>query len=444
MPGLSNSNPIKYCTYDADCGAGYYCAGGYIPSGSNPTTHACIQEKYRQFAVHQTVTVNSNQVPTGGQSTATAVELGTKFASSVSGTIYGIRFYNPSGETGTHTAQIWDNSGNALMTLGNGYSTTSRSAFKQISTSSPWQELTVATDSAYPPVVGIHIAANTNYTVGVNFNAVYPWAHYALPTGENPLYTVGGSGVYNTTAGSYPTSTYEGSNYFVDVAFLPDTAHGNSVVYGSNYNTSTSTSDYSYSIALGEDSASTNFDCQSSHCAGSNGGVNAQFLINSCGFRRAYVERESTGFFAGVHMVFASMPTQYYFETDSSGHPLYLHYTDRALSTSGTSMAIVSDQINRFPGAIASEAFTTPTAVYNSFTSAEVNSSTGAVTKLGASSAEGCNIAMSAGSSSADAHSHLDVELWSDVGNEAKDPQSNASGTIWEATCNHDPSTYGW
>ena len=55
---------------------------------------------------------NDNQ-PTAG----TGIEFGTKFKSSLSGFIHGIRFYKLHGTTGTHTAELYQINGNKLYSV---------------------------------------------------------------------------------------------------------------------------------------------------------------------------------------------------------------------------------------------------------------------------------------------------------------------------------------
>ncbi|GMV27758.1 MAG: hypothetical protein AMXMBFR58_37890 [Phycisphaerae bacterium] len=77
-------------------------------------------------------------------------------------------------------------------------------------------------------------------------------------------------------------------------------AHANIVTYGRNYN-----SRWPFrSFALGEDLASGPFGG-----AGTNGGANVSFIVNSCGLRSRYFWRGTSYFFAGVHTVMMAMPT---------------------------------------------------------------------------------------------------------------------------------------
>ncbi|HUL97991.1 MAG TPA: N,N-dimethylformamidase beta subunit family domain-containing protein [Mycobacterium sp.] len=149
---------------------------------------------------------------------AVAVELGVKFTSDVSGQITGIRFYKSTTNTGTHTGTLWNSAGTLLAT-----------ATFSGETASGWQQVNFTTPVAisagtvyvasYHTNVG-HYAGDNNYfaTAGVD----NPPLH-ALRNGVS-----GGNGVYVYGASAFPTSTYQSSNYWVDVLFsagtLPPTA----------------------------------------------------------------------------------------------------------------------------------------------------------------------------------------------------------------------------
>ncbi|WP_343305419.1 DUF4082 domain-containing protein [Chitinophaga niabensis] len=131
-------------------------------------------------------------------------ELGMKFQSSQSGTITQIRYYKYSGENGAHTGRLWSAAGTQLTSV----------TFTG-ETASGWQTATLSTPYA--------ISANTTYVVTVNSNARYGATTGGLATAvtNGPLSTiVGSNGVYGTTLGAFPTSSYNNSNYFRDITFV--------------------------------------------------------------------------------------------------------------------------------------------------------------------------------------------------------------------------------
>ena len=145
-----------------------------------------------------------------------AVELGVRFRSDVNGVISGIRFYKGSTNTGTHTGSLWTNTGTLLAT-----------ATFQNETATGWQQVLFTTP--------VSITANTTYVASYHTNA----GNYAVDqnyfvTGVDtpPLHALsdsvaGGNGTYIYGAGgAFPGSTYQMSNYWVDVILnVPPTTY---------------------------------------------------------------------------------------------------------------------------------------------------------------------------------------------------------------------------
>ncbi|MGE7432953.1 DUF4082 domain-containing protein [Kitasatospora sp. NPDC001175] len=139
---------------------------------------------------------------------AGAVELGTRFTSTLDGWITGVRFYKSVANTGTHTATLWSNTGTQLASG----TFTGESA-------SGWQQLNFTTPVA--------ITAGTSYVV--SYHA--PNGHYSASNGylaagysAYPLRAVAdgagsANGVYKYGAGGFPTSTFNSTNYWVDPVF---------------------------------------------------------------------------------------------------------------------------------------------------------------------------------------------------------------------------------
>jgi len=138
---------------------------------------------------------------------SSAVELGVKFTTSVSGQVTGVRFYKGAGNTGTHTGSLWSVSGTKLASATFASETTS--GWQQVSFSSP-----------------VSITAGTNYVV--SYRA--PKGHYSYTTAgfagtqRSGVLTVPGgtNGVYRYGAAGFPTASYSSTNYWVDVVFKYD------------------------------------------------------------------------------------------------------------------------------------------------------------------------------------------------------------------------------
>jgi hypothetical protein len=157
----------------------------------------------------------STVVPgTASHDDGSAVELGVKFTSDVDGKVTGIRFYKGSGNTGTHVGNLWTSTGTRLASV----------KFTNESTTG-WQQASFSTPVA--------ITAGTTYVA--SYHA--PKGRYAGDSGyftaavdRAPLHALrdgasGGNGVYRygSTSG-FPTSSYNASNYWVDVVFAGNQA----------------------------------------------------------------------------------------------------------------------------------------------------------------------------------------------------------------------------
>ena len=156
--------------------------------------------------------------PTAASSTdANPIEVGVKFQSNVDGYITGIRFYKGINNTGTHIGNLWSNTGTLLET-----------ATFVSETASGWQQVNFATPVA--------ITANTTYVASyhtdVGFYALDE-NYFATSGIDNPPLRAlangvdGGNGIYQYGASGFPTSSFNASNYWVDVVFAtnvtPDT-----------------------------------------------------------------------------------------------------------------------------------------------------------------------------------------------------------------------------
>lgn len=136
---------------------------------------------------------------------ATPLELGVRFSSSVDAFVTGLRFYKGPGNVGQHVGRIWS-AGGALLGSTT-FTNETASGWQTASFSSP---VSVKKGTTY---VASYTAPNGRYPVDVNyFESAYELAPLrALANGDG-----GGNGVFSTTPGSFPTSTFGASNYWVD------------------------------------------------------------------------------------------------------------------------------------------------------------------------------------------------------------------------------------
>jgi hypothetical protein len=218
-----------------------------------------------------------------------AVELGVKFRSDLNGYITGIRFYKSTNNTGTHVGNLWTSSGTLLAT-----------ATFSGETASGWQQVTFSTPVA--------ITANTVYVASYHTNV----GHYSADKNffasqgvdKGPLHALangvsGGDGVYGYgSTSTFPNSTYNSSNYWVDVVFntASVTASPSALTFASQQ-VNTTSADQTVtlsnsgssavtitSVAVSGDFAQT-YNCGSSLAAGSSCAINVTFTPTATGAR---------------------------------------------------------------------------------------------------------------------------------------------------------------
>jgi len=151
----------------------------------------------------------STEGPTGAAvNDGKALELGMKFTASVSGSISGIRFYKPASATGTHTGSLWSSTGTLLATVTFTYES-----------ASGWQTATFSNP--------VQITRGTTYVASYHTNGIYvadanyfTTAHTNGPLTALSSTSSGGNGTYVYSSGTaFPTTSGQGRNYWVDIAF---------------------------------------------------------------------------------------------------------------------------------------------------------------------------------------------------------------------------------
>ncbi|AWN52476.1 Mo-co oxidoreductase dimerization domain protein [Methylobacterium sp. 17Sr1-1] len=191
--------------------AGYTGPGGFtytISDGRGGTSSANAALTVSAPGTAPVSLFSSSATPAvANESDTGAVELGVKFQASSAGTVSAIKFYKGSQNTGTHTGTLWSSTGQALATA----TFTNESA-------SGWQTATFSSPVA--------LTAGATYTASYHTNT----GHYSTTTNgfanavtNGPLTAPStGNGVYAYGSSSlFPTSTYQNTNYWVDVVFNP-------------------------------------------------------------------------------------------------------------------------------------------------------------------------------------------------------------------------------
>ncbi|UVD60626.1 DUF4082 domain-containing protein (plasmid) [Rhizobium sp. Pop5] len=208
----------------------------------------------------------SSEGPTGGSfNDGQAMELGMKFAASSSGMITGIRYYKASGDTGPHTGSLWTADGTLVATV----------SFADSGLVNGWQTATFAN--------AVHIAAGTTYVASYSTTGSYvATANYFTSAHTNGSLTAlaGSNGVYTVGSSAFPTSSYQSTNYWVDVVYKQST--GNTAPVAANDNGYTTYSNTALSIAAASLLANdTDADGDPLSITGVNGAVNGTVTFNS-------------------------------------------------------------------------------------------------------------------------------------------------------------------
>lgn len=141
---------------------------------------------------------------------SSSVEVGLKFQSTTAGNVTGVRFYKSASNTGSHVGHLWTSTGTLLGSV----------TFSNES-GSGWQRAIFSTPIA--------IQANTTYIISYSC----PNGHYAddqnyfnSAVNTPPLTALqngaaGPNGVYVYGAGGFPNQSWNASNYWVDLTFVP-------------------------------------------------------------------------------------------------------------------------------------------------------------------------------------------------------------------------------
>jgi Domain of unknown function (DUF4082)/Fibronectin type III domain/Bacterial Ig domain len=147
---------------------------------------------------------------------ALPTEVGVKFSSELAGTVTGIRFYKSAANTGTHIGSLWTAGGTLLASAT--FTSETASGWQQVNFSSP---VTITANTTY---VAAYLAPSGHYSdTSSAFNAI--------EGGNPPLQPIANSispnGVYaHSSTSTFPTSTFNATNYWVDLDFAPTPVPG--------------------------------------------------------------------------------------------------------------------------------------------------------------------------------------------------------------------------
>ena len=151
---------------------------------------------------------------------SSSIEVGVKFTTDTFGTATGIRFYKASANTGTHVGNLWSSNGQLLATAT--FTGESASGWQQVNFAQP---VTLNPNTTY---MASYFAPKGHYSQNEDyFYTVPPIGRTANSVDSVPLHALRDSngvanGVYSYSGSStFPTNTFNGENYWVDVVFSP-------------------------------------------------------------------------------------------------------------------------------------------------------------------------------------------------------------------------------
>lgn len=190
--------------------AGYTGAGGFsytISDGRGGTSEAEVSLSIEDAAAGVSV-FQPGDGPSGPANSGAPVELGMKFVTSTNGTITGLKFYKAAADSGSHTGTLWSATGTALATV----------TFVN-ETASGWQTAVLSNP--------VPVTAGTTYVASYHTTGTYVASgnYFATSHGNGTLTapssaSSGGNGLYAYSSSSvFPTSSYNATNYWVDVVF---------------------------------------------------------------------------------------------------------------------------------------------------------------------------------------------------------------------------------
>jgi methionine-rich copper-binding protein CopC len=154
---------------------------------------------------------NTAQPSVASASDSSSVNLGVQFTPAAGGWIAGIRFYKGAGNIGTHVGSLWSSTGTLLGQVT--FSGESASGWQVAYFSSPIAVTagTTYVASYFAPGGGYAYDAGTFANAGVN----NPPLDAPQSSAVSP-----GNGLYGySSSPAFPTSTYNATNYWVDVVF---------------------------------------------------------------------------------------------------------------------------------------------------------------------------------------------------------------------------------
>ncbi|MET3898989.1 hypothetical protein ABIB57_002941 [Devosia sp. UYZn731] len=193
--------------------AGYAGAASFtyaVADGRGGTASAGVALAVTAATPTGTTLFATNATPANANvNDASSVELGMRFTVATNGTINGMRFYKGAQNTGTHTGTLWTSTGTQLGTVT--FTNETASGWQSASFSNP---IAVAAGTSY--VVSYHTSIGFYSATAAYFGAATSNGGITAPANTGGA----GNGVFAYgSATSFPSGSYNATNYWVDVYY---------------------------------------------------------------------------------------------------------------------------------------------------------------------------------------------------------------------------------
>ncbi len=167
------------------------------------------------FASYGQTSIFTSQIPASAAAVDAPVCLGVKFRSTANGYIIGVRYYWQTGMTGTHVGDLWSSSGTKLgevnyTTTGTGWQSAYFATPIAITSGTTYIASTYFPDGDYSADGGWFTSSGTT-------NGVLTGLQQGVD-GDNGVYA------YNASVPAFPNTSFNHSNYWVDVIYSPTIA----------------------------------------------------------------------------------------------------------------------------------------------------------------------------------------------------------------------------
>jgi hypothetical protein len=230
-------SPVAGVEVSTDGGATWHPAPGttnwsYTWTASGPGTHLiearAIDDSVNLQSSPATLSVNviaplgsglfsaSNTPAQTNLNDGSPIEVGMKFTSSVAGQITALKFYRSASDSGPDVLDLWTSTGTNLASAT--FTNTAASGWQTVTLATP---VTIAANTTYVASYhtnGAYVATNNFFTAAVTNGTLT--APSTTAAGGNGVYAYGGT----STAGLFPTNTFNAANYWADVVFASSAA----------------------------------------------------------------------------------------------------------------------------------------------------------------------------------------------------------------------------